>query len=636
MGALEIRNKKLRCINCLDIRRLLIIPGYPDPKIEIMCHCNKSEEYLLEYCSELKKITDFKLVCTKCGKEEIKHPRFCYECLAVYCSKCCNNHLPRRTGDEESFKRSSLQGHKTIHVEKLDFYCVNHQTENFIGYCQQCLMNICPQCIKEETHQYHQVELYSVIKMDKKTKEEVKKGLKKVERKIERSSKKIKAFCKKNKKIINVKDMEEEFKVCQEENEYILELIKYCYNLYDHSKNKNYSIIYNLIKNSKFNYKKLKIDKNLSIEEKAEFIQKYLKKDFFILYKRSKTNVEEFEVDNEEEQEEEDDEKDEEKDDNTNYTSQVITMNFSKGKISEQKQEENYDKINNELENNDDIQYSSPQQEEENQEYEEPQQPQMIMPTNKNISTQPKAEMQKIRMPIMFNPQQDKKTNPPPHMPMPGPKKLKMPSMFEKKEEKPPEKPLPAMAKLKMPLMFEKKEEEKPLEKPLPAMAKLKMPLMFEKKEEDNKPKERAPVIQIGAKGNLGDKKNALAQMMANKGGMPGKPKIPAAEAVDNSQPAEEKIEIVHESNEAGTTAEVLNKVAVSTKKKKKPRKAKAFSDGDENQEKPKPPSAPIENTNLQENNNEQEKSKESEAQQENIGPQIEEELKVNENENNE
>ena len=350
MGALEIRNKKLRCINCLDIRRLLIIPGYPDPKIEIMCHCNKSEEYLLDYCSELKKITDFKLVCTKCGKEEIKHPRFCYECLAVYCSKCCNNHLPRKTGDEESLKRSSLKGHKTIHVEKLDFFCVNHQNENFIGFCQQCLMNICPQCIKEETHQYHQVELYSVIKMDKKSKDEVKKSLKKVERKIERSSKKIKAFCKKNKKNINVKEIEEEFKVCQEENEYILELIKYCYNLYDHSKNKNYSIIYNLIKNSKFNLKKLKIDKNLSTEEKAEFIQKYLKKDFFILYKRSKTNVEEFEVDNEEEQEEEDDEKDDDKDDNTTYTSsQVSTMNFSKIKPSEPKQEENSYAINNEL-----------------------------------------------------------------------------------------------------------------------------------------------------------------------------------------------------------------------------------------------------------------------------------------------
>ena len=205
MGALEIRNKKLRCINCLDIRRLLIIPGYPDPKIQIMCHCNKSEESLLDYCSELKKVTNFKLVCQKCGKEEIKHPRFCYECLSVYCSKCCNSHLPRKTGEDE--KRGSIISHTTIHVEKLDFYCVNHQSENFIGYCQQCLMNICSQCIKGGNHQYHQVELFSVIQMDKKTKEDFKKGLKKAEKKIEKNNKLIKTFCKKNKKNVDVKEL---------------------------------------------------------------------------------------------------------------------------------------------------------------------------------------------------------------------------------------------------------------------------------------------------------------------------------------------------------------------------------------------------------------------------------------------
>ncbi len=61
---------------------------------------------------------------------------------------------------------------------------MNHQTENFIGHCQQCLMNICLQCLKEETHQYHQVELFTVIKIGKKSKEEVKKSMKKAERKI--------------------------------------------------------------------------------------------------------------------------------------------------------------------------------------------------------------------------------------------------------------------------------------------------------------------------------------------------------------------------------------------------------------------------------------------------------------------
>ena len=45
-------------------------------------------------------------------------------------------------------------------------------------------MNICSQCIKEGTHQYHQVELYSVIKMDKQSKDDFKKGIKKAEKKM--------------------------------------------------------------------------------------------------------------------------------------------------------------------------------------------------------------------------------------------------------------------------------------------------------------------------------------------------------------------------------------------------------------------------------------------------------------------
>ena len=349
MGALEIRNKKLRCINCLDIRRLLIVPGYPDPKIEIMCHCNKSVESFLDYCSELKKIQNFKLICSKCGKEEIKHPRFCYECMAVYCSKCCNSHTPRITGNEESNKSSSITGHKTIHVEKLDFYCINHQTENYMAYCQQCLMNICNQCLKEGTHKFHSVELYSVIQLDKKSKENVKKGIKKIEKKIEKNNNLIKKFIKKNKKCEGIKEIEEEFKVISEENDNILDLISKCYELYDHSKVKNYSIIYNLIKNSKFNLKTLKFEKKETTEEKIEHLSKYLKKDFYVLYKRSKTNVEEFEVDNDENNQEEEEEDD---DEYNNPMSTMRSSSFHKSSIKmsneilDKKEEEQTNNIN--------------------------------------------------------------------------------------------------------------------------------------------------------------------------------------------------------------------------------------------------------------------------------------------------
>ena len=576
MGALEVRNKKLRCINCLEIRRLLIVPGYPNPKIKIMCHCNSSEESLLEYCSELNKITDFKLVCAKCGKEEIKHPRFCYECLAVYCSKCCNSHLPRRTGDEESFKRSSLTGHKTIHVEKMDFYCINHQTEEFKAYCQQCLMNICPICLRDKTHEFHKVDYFEVIKIDKKAKELIKKNMKKAEKKIEQNNKLIKAFIKKNKKNSNIKEVDEEFKVISQENDYILELLKYSYDIYDHTKTKNYSIIYNLTKNSKFNLKTLKLDKTHNTEEKITDILKYFKKDVFILCRRDKTNPEEFEPDDGENQDEEEDERDDEKEDDTYYT-QTSTQKFSQRKLSDPTKVETISyNITNTEPNNNEVPFSAPMnflQEKEELTNNEPEPENNTI--NNNIPSQPKNEIKKLKMPMMFNKPEERKpisNNPPPK-------------------------------KLKMPLMFEKREEEKKPEKPLPAKANLKMPSIFEKKEEDNKPKERAAIIKTGASGGLGGKKEMLAQMMANKG-TAGKPKIPSPS--ESSQPVEEKIEIVHESNETGSTEQVLNKVAVTTTKKKKPRRAKFFVEGEENQEKPKPPPAPpTENTNTEENKQE-------------------------------
>ena len=576
MGALEVQNKKLRCINCLEIRRLIIVPGYPNPKIKIMCRCNSSEESLLEYCSELNKITDFKLVCAKCGKEEIKHPRFCYECLAVYCSKCCNSHLPRRTGDEESFKRSSLTGHKTIHVEKMDFYCINHQTEEFKAYCQQCLINICPICLRDKTHEFHKVDYFEVIKIDKKAKEVIKKNMKKAEKKIEQNNKLIKAFIKKNKKNSNIKEVDEEFKVISQENDYILQLLKYSYDIYDHTKTKNYSIIYNLTKNSKFNLKTLKLDKTHNTEEKITDILKYFKKDVFILCRRDKTNPEEFEPDDGENQDEEEDERDDEKEDDTYYT-QTSTQKFSQRKLSDPTKVETISyNITNTEPNNNEVPFSAPMnflQAKEELTNNEPEPENNTI--NNNIPSQPKNEIKKLKMPMMFNKPEEKKpisNNPPPK-------------------------------KLKMPLMFEKREEEKKPEKPLPAKANLKMPSIFEKKEEDNKPKERAAIIKTGACGGLGGKKEMLAQMMANKGAA-GKPIIPSPS--ESSQPEEEKIEIVHESNETGSTEQVLNKVAVTTTKKKKPRRAKFFVEGEENQEKPKPPPAPpTENTNTEENKQE-------------------------------
>jgi hypothetical protein len=445
-------------------------------------------------------------------------------------------------------------------------------------------MNICNQCLKEGTHKFHSVELYSVIQLDKKSKDLVKKDIKKIEKKIEKNNNLIKKFIKKNKKCEGIKEIEEEFKVISEENDNILELISKCYELYEHSKVKNYSIIYNLIKNSKFNLKTLKFEKKETIEEKIEHLSKYLKKDFYVLYKRSKTNVEEFEVDNDENQEEE-----EEDDDEYNAPSQFRSSSFHKSSIKmsnevlDQKEEEQTNNINviNENDENDIKRIETAPQTVLNPEQEVNAQI-IARQNNNNIPSQPpKKEMKKIKMPDIFNPQAQKR-------------------------------PSAAM---------------------IPPPKKLKMPLMFEKKEEDNKPKERAAIIKTGASGGLGNKKDFLSQML-NKQGMAGKPK--GAAPTEIAQPEEEKIEIIHESNEAGTTEQVLNKVAVTNTKKKKPKKAKFVIEGEENQDpikqeepKPEPSTSQVpDNNNIQDVTTQvpQEQTIVSEIKEENKGQQVQEE----------
>ena len=495
MGALEVRNKKLRCINCLDLRRLLIIPGYPEPKIEISCHCNKSIESLLTYWSETQKITNIKIECTKCYKKEIKHPRFCYECLAVYCSKCFNNHKARKTGDEPFLRKASISGHRTIPIEKLDFYCYKHQDENFTAYCHQCRTNICAICVKDGVHTEHKVELYDEIKIDKGWKDQFKQSIKKVGKKIEYNNKTIKNFCKKHEKMAEVKDIEEQYKVIEEENNDILELMKNCFSLYDRSKFKNYSIIYNVVKNAKFNLKYLELVESRSPEQKAADILQYLKKDVLILFKRNKTNPEEFDVDNEE------------------------GSNYIKTETSNLDDEDN---------------------ENVNQQYSSFDYTHMKNKTTKNKSGfKEKEEVMKIEQPVK---------------------------------------------KQKMSMALGKAEEKEAYQSNNPQPKKLKMPSMFEKKEEDKKPKERAAIIKTGA-GNLGQKKDFLAKMMM-KGpmggpmgmgmGMGGKKPMPGGYGT-NPAPREEKVNIVHETNDTGSTEQILNRLTVSNSKRKKPKRSQRF-----------------------------------------------------------
>ena len=587
MGALEIRNAKLRCPRCLDIRRLLIIPSIRKPKIEIMCHCNKSIENLLDFFNEINKVTDIKPVCSKCSKELIKHPRLCYDCLLIYCSKCCDNHLPKQNNGDIPI-RASLVEHTTIHIEKLDYYCVDHQNNTFVGYCQQCLMNLCNECIREGTHKSHHVDIFSVIKPTNKDKDDMKNGIKNSESKIDRNNKKIFNFCRTHQDDKRTREIGDKYRLITEENNDILALLKYCFNLYKSSKLKNYSIIYNIIRNNKFNNKKLELEKANTDEEKFEMIFNYLKRDALILYKRTKTNKEKFKSDEDNEEEEEDDiidEVQEEGNSNTNISSnnKKFIENNSKEKQNEidnnmedkfnlyENVDEDIDNINNNI-------YPENNKEENQDNIEE----------NININKY-KNSMEEINNKSNVNSEQNINNE--------KPKKLKMPTIFNQPQnEKKPisAKDIPRPKKLKMPSMFEKHEEEEKIpEKPLPIKANLKMPSIFEKKEEENKPKERAGIIKTGAIGNMGTKKDFLAQMLEKKKEMgmgigDRSTGDSNKDSIGNNDQNKERNEIVQENNE-GKAEEVINKVVVAKNKKKKPKRSKAFKFGEEFIEVPKP-----------------------------------------------
>ena len=92
MGGLEIRNKYIRCSKCLEIKRITIIPEYPEPKVKTNCRCSEKEEILNQFFKDLKKKEDFKIKCAKCQTEDPKEPKYCYQCQKIYCVKCCDFH----------------------------------------------------------------------------------------------------------------------------------------------------------------------------------------------------------------------------------------------------------------------------------------------------------------------------------------------------------------------------------------------------------------------------------------------------------------------------------------------------------------------------------------------------------------
>ena len=292
MGGLEVRNKALRCEKCLDIKRLTIFPEYPEPILKMECRCTEKNSKLFAFLTEYKKKEIFVIKCSKCQNIKPKEPKYCYRCQKIYCIECSDFHEQlsnidtEKEGEEPDYNITNDiflgLGHKLVSLGNLDYQCIIHSSETYVAFCKKCSLNICQKCINEDIHKDHDVTFFSDILLDHKKKEIITGCLALCQDKIshnEKISKKIKKKIKneENKKLISTLSKEN-----KKINESILEFFYLMNDVYERSKNMNYSIIFNARKNTAFNVRKINFEKKDNEEEDALVLIEYFKNDFIL------------------------------------------------------------------------------------------------------------------------------------------------------------------------------------------------------------------------------------------------------------------------------------------------------------------------------------------------------------------
>ena len=297
MGGLEIRNKSLRCEKCLDIKRLTIFPQYPEPILKMECRCSEKNTKLFEFLTEFKKKENFVIKCSKCQNINPKITKYCFRCQKIYCNKCSDLHEQLSNRNEEKKENEEINennennniihnifiglGHKGVTIGNIDYQCIIHSNEKFAGFCKKCSLNICQKCINENIHYGHEISKFSEILLDHKKKEIIAGCLGLCLDKIshnEKISKKIKKKIKseENKKLISTL-----LKANKKINESILEFFYLMNDIYEKSKNMNYSIIFNARKNTAFNIRLINFEDGNEEEDALKLIE-YFKNDFIL------------------------------------------------------------------------------------------------------------------------------------------------------------------------------------------------------------------------------------------------------------------------------------------------------------------------------------------------------------------
>ena len=161
------------------------------------------------------------------------------------------------------------------------------------------MLNYCAKCQGEKLHEGHKCKLFVNLLLDKNKKENIKKFKKFSQSKISYNHKVSKMLRKKIKNKENKNLIESLSKENDKINEKLLEFFDFLYEIYDKLKHKdNYSVIYNVVNNLKFNVERLKFDKDKNEEEDAQILIEYLKTDFIMHNEQSLKKMEEKNKDN--------------------------------------------------------------------------------------------------------------------------------------------------------------------------------------------------------------------------------------------------------------------------------------------------------------------------------------------------
>ena len=622
MGGLEVSNKFLRCPICLEIKRFTIKPEYPESKLKMNCKCSEKEVNLYEYLKELKKKEDFKIKCAKCQTEDPKEPKYCYQCQKIYCIKCCDFHsqlsnLVADTQTENKNDVNTLIGHKIIGIDKVDYHCILHQTEKFIGFCKKCLLNYCSKCEQENLHKEHGVELYSSIMLDKKKKDLIKEGKKYSQVKIDYNHAVSKKIRKKIKNAENKKLIETLSKENEKINQRILELFELFQEIYDKTKHKNYSIIYNVVHNTDFNVDRLKFDKKKHEEEDAVALIEYLKTDFIMhneeSLKKAKEKKEKEKKQPKEHKEGENlikeafgtpldgqlfDEKYKDSDDEEEKKGEgeededkkeEIKKEGNKGeekkeeKIEEKKEEKNEESKKEKKEREKKEKEEKEKKEKEDKERAKKEEKEKKEREKKE--KEEKAKKEKEDKERAKKEEKEKKEREKKEKEEKAKKEKEEKAKKDKEEKAKKEKEEKAKKEKEEKAKKEKEEKEKAKKEKEDKKNKGKEKDKKNEKKDDKKDKGKAddknkkpdkrpsqPLpISTGAVGKIGDKKAMFQQMMGGGGKIMGMGR-PAPRGSAGLQPGEKPVQIEHTRNE-GDTVDIINNIQVQKQVKKKPKK---------------------------------------------------------------